>query len=359
MTLAILSIALILTGLYALLVLYLFLAALIARSRAERRRMEAERVLPEIVSGVVEFAAGNNDLTHLRRFARTHPEVLEECLLQHHAAMRGESRDRLSELALDLGLVHAWCEATRSSNAVRRRRALSRLAVVSAHEPSRRISGEIVHGALRDPDRECFLEAARALVKSEEMGAIVEVFGLAMALPQMVRAILAQDLRAWALPLCESAVPQTLASADPRRVRAALEILVAWECAVPVAGLAPLAEHPDPAIRLLALKALPLTPETKESGAVVLRALDCGREEESVAAAAAAGRMKLESAVVSLARCLRTGQVALARAAAAALAEMPEAGWETLQEMSRYGEPVAASAALEALERARKEVRRG
>jgi len=358
MTLAILSIALILTGLYALLVLYLFLAALIARSRSERRRVEADRVRPEIVSGVVEFAAGNNDLTHLRHFAQTHHQVLEECLLQHHAAMRGESRDRLSELALDLGLVHAWCEATRSKNAVERRSALSRLAVVSAHEPSRRISGEIVHGALRDPDRECFLEAARALVKSEEMGAVIEVFGLAVSLPQIVRAILAQELRPWALPLCESSVPQALASGDPRRVKATLELLAAWECAVPLTGLAPLAEHPDPAIRLLALKLLPLTPDTKESEAVVLRALACEKEEENIAGAAAAGRMKLESAVVPLARCLRTGRVALARAAAAALAEMPEAGWETLQEMSRYGEPVTASAALEALERARKEVRR-
>jgi hypothetical protein len=357
MTLAILSIALILTGFYALLVLYLFLAALIARSRSERRQREADRVRPQIASAVVDFAAGNNDLKPLRLFAKTHREVLEECLLQHHAAMRGESRDRLSELALDLALVHAWCEEARSGNVVRRRAALSRLAVVSAHEPSRRLSGEILHQALRDPDRECFLEAARALVHSEQVYAVAEVFQLSVSLPLIVRAILAQELRAWALPLCESAVPKALASGDSRRVQATLELVAAWECAVPLTGLAPLAAHPDTAIRVLALKVLPLTPDSGEAEAIVLRALAGEREDVSVAAAGAAGRMKLESAVAPLARCLRTGQVALARAAAAALAQMPPLGWETLQELSRHGNPVAASAALEALERARKGVR--
>jgi len=357
MTLAILSIALIVTGLYAFLVLYLFLAAVIARTRSQRQQAEADRARPEIASAVVDFAAGNNDTTPLRRYAKTNRAVLEECLLQHHAAMRGESRDRLSELALDLALVHSWCMEARSEDVLRRRKALSRLTVVGAHEPSRRLSGEILLKALHDSDRECFLEAARALVHTEDVRAILEVFQTAVSQPRIVRAILAQELRAWALPLCEAAVPKMLLSGDPLLLLGTLELLAAWECAIPFTGLAPLAEHPDPAIRVLALRVLPLAPDAGEGSAILLRALDGDREDVSIAAASAAGRMKLESAVVHLDRCVRTGKVAISRAAAAALAEMPPLGWEKLEDASRFASPVAASAALEALERARKSFR--
>jgi serine/threonine protein phosphatase PrpC len=76
--------------------------------------------------------------------------------------------------------------------------------------------------------------------------------------------------------------------------------------------------------------------------------------EALVAAANAAGRMRLESSLVALARCLRRGRVELSRAAASALAALPPRGWETLSELSDYADSITASAALEALERARK-----
>ena len=354
MTAAILKIVLVLLGIYAYAVLYLFVAALIARSRQQKRKQAAEMVRPEIARALVEYVAGNEDLTAIRAFAETHREELEDGLLQYQAALSGGGRDRLADLAIELSLVQRWCQETRSRSVARRRTALSRLAMVAAHEPSRRVASDTLLEALDDSDREARLEAARTLIHSGDTEVIVEIFRLATTQPMIVRAVLADDLRRYALDLCQAAVPAALESGDNRRVQAALEILAAWERALPLTGMAALARHRDPAIRVLALKVLPLVPASRDGADAVLEGLGDTEDEVAAAAAAAAARLKLDAAMVPLARCLRLGKINLARSAAAALAGMPPRGWETLEELSRSANAITASAALEALERARK-----
>jgi hypothetical protein len=351
---ALLILVLLVTGLYSAAVLGMLAWALGRRSRRRRDAAGAARARAEIAAAVVNFVAGSDDLQTLRGHMSRHREVVEESLLLHHASMSGDSRNRLSQLALDLGLVQGWCEAARSRSAARRRAALSRLAMVAAHEPSRRLSGEILHAALSDPDGESRLEAARTLVHSDRMKEVELVFRLALAESPMGRAVLAEELRPFSLSLCEGPVQTALGTQDARALAAALEILAAWERALPLKELAALAGHHDRRIRLLALQALPLAPLTPEGRDAILRSLREGDDETRIAAAKVVGRLKLEAALAPLARCLRTGTVEVARAAAAALGSLHPRGWETLAEMGATTGTVAASAALEALERARK-----
>lgn len=333
------------------------LAILIAASRRAKEEITdaaAARVRPEIDKALIAYVAGRTDLGEIERYFKSHPRTLEAALLATQGALSGDSRDRLLNLTIDLQLLQRWCKEARSSNLTKRRIALSRLAAVSVHAPARSLAGDVLLDALEDPDGEARLEAARSLIHTGEMDVVSEVFRLATTQPLIVRAILADDLRHYAIELCETAVPEALRSDRPERVRATLEILAAWERALPLTGLAPLAESKDLKLRVLALKVLPLAPATRDGADAVLRALVDENEDVAMAAAGAAARMKLENAMVPLARCLRQGRVNLSRAAAAALSALPPRGWETLEELSRYPNPITASASMEALERARK-----
>jgi hypothetical protein len=348
------NVAIVMSGLCGLTLVLGLAAAIVRRARALARRRELDRVIPEIAGAVVDFAAGANESTAIREYSRTHREALENCLLQYYATLSGAGRDRLADLAMDLGLVQRWALEAQSHSAARRRAALARLSMVAAHEPSRRLSGETLHEALRDPDGYARLEAARTLIHSGGESEVAEIFRVAVGHSLMVRIILADDLRKHVLTLGQKVIPEVLRSKDPAEVAGALELLAAWERAVPLPEVARLAEDGDKAIRLRALRVLPLTPVGLECAGAIQRALADDDEEICIAAANAAGRMRLESAMVMLARCLRRGRVDLCRASASALAALPPRGWETLAELSESEDPATASAAVEALERARK-----
>lgn len=348
------TVGLVMTGLCGLTMFLCLLLALRRRASAASQRRERERVMPEIAGAVVTFATGSNDPSVIRQFAKTHNEALENCLLQYHATMSGDGRNRLAELALEIGLVHRWSDDAQSRSATRRQSGLAKLAMVATHEPSRRLSGDILHKALKDPSPLARLEAARTLIHSGDADDVVSIFHVAINTSLMVRIILADELRRHVLMLSETAIPEVLRSKEPDKVMAALEMLAAWERAVPLPEVARLASVAEKPIRLRALRVLPLTPVGIESTTAIQNALGDKDDEICVAAANAAGRMRLESAMVQLARCLRLGRVEVSRAAASALAALPPRGLETLTELSHYKNPVTASASLEALERVRK-----
>ena len=156
--------------------------------------------------------------------------------------MGGSARDRLCDLALEFSLVHDWCHDAGSKDQLVRRKAYARLSFVCAYEPCRRVAGDLLLQALEDGDPEVRLPAARALVQSGTIDELGQVFRLAVSQSLLIRILLAEDLRRHATELCERAVPEVLAGDKPKQAVAALQILVAWERALPLPDLHKLLE---------------------------------------------------------------------------------------------------------------------
>ena len=313
-----------------------------------------ERQDAAIREAMVEYLAGNKDQTRLREFALNHRREVGEVLMEFQGAVAGSALAQLCDLALELALVHDWCQDLRSSAPPARRLACSRLSSVSSYEPCRRVAGDLLLAGLEDADRRVRLPAARALVQSGDIDAIGQVFHLAISGNLLIRILLTEDLRRYAVELCQQAVPEVLHSGDPREVVAALEISMAWERALPLADLHELLDHRNREIRMAALRLAPFVALSEANRTGILRALTDTDAEIGTVAALTAGRLKLQAAMPTLARLVRTGTAEVARIAAGALAEMPPRGWQTLEELAGRPNTSAAFIAGEALERARR-----
>jgi hypothetical protein len=349
-----LSVAAFLLGAYALFLTAMFAVMWIRASGRRRRAVTTQSQTPQIRDALVDYLSGSNDQTRIKEFVRTNRSEVADAILDFHGTVGGSARDRLCDLALEFSLVHDWCEQAHSKDQVVRRKAYVRLSFVCAYEPCRRVAGDLLLLALEDADPEVRMAAARALVQSGTIEELGQVFRLAVAQSLLIRLLLAEDLRRHATELCASAIPVVLNGGNARQTLAALQILVAWERALPLPDvLHKLLESHDHEIRVEALRLAPLVPITEESRSALLRLLREGDEEENTIAALAAGRLRLQEALPYLARCLRTGTAELARIAAAALAEMPPTGWQTLQQIAGGADNSALIAAA-ALERGRR-----
>ncbi len=331
--------------------------ALLRSLRRCRREQSSAAVAPEIRALLVDFLAGADKVEQLRRFLEPDSAALSEGLLLFRGAVAGGAKERLCELALELGLVRDWCARARSSNALNRREAFARLAFVSSYEPCRRLAGELQAAAIGDPDEDTRISAARGLVQSEEAATLDSVFEFALASDPLTRAVLAGDLRRHTAELSQRVIPAALSSPDSRVVLAALEMLSAWQRAVIVPELPRLLEHPDTAVRLHALGLAPLIPLTPEARSAVLRALEDPDPEVIAAATLAAGRLGMEESLPYLAALARRAGAEVVRSAAAALAAMPPQGWEALEELSAGLNSVTAHHARAALASVRGEPR--
>ena len=348
-----LSIVACLIGLYALFLIAMFV---ILRSRASRRRQRGEgakTLTPQIRDALVDYLSGSNDQTRIREFAKLRRAEFIDSLLEFHGTVGGSARDRLCDLTLELAMVHEWCRDAASKDQLTRRKAYTRLSFVCAYEPCRRVAGDLLMQALQDDDPEVRLSAARALVQSGTIAELGQVFRLAASQSLLIRILLAEDLRRHATELCERVIPDVLAAENYQVVVAALQILVAWERALPLSDLHRLLASNHREVRLEALRLAKLVPLTTENRSALLRFLREGDEEENTIAALTAGRLRLQEALPALARCLRTGTSELAAIAASALAEMPPKGWQTLQQIAG-GEDTAALIAAAALDRGRR-----
>jgi HEAT repeat protein len=112
-----------------------------------------------------------------------------------------------------------------------------------------------------------------------------------------------------------------------------------------------LLRHNDPTIHAAALDVLPFVPRLAPLEAEVLSALNDPTEEVRSAAARAAATIRVTSAVPLLAHRLHDQDPRTAAAAAHALAHLGSDGCRILEQEMLTGSLLAASAALEALER--------
>jgi HEAT repeat protein len=331
----------------------MFVVSLVRSLSWHRQDRVTQVLLPQIREALVDYLAGSDNQTRLREFVRTSRADVGAAIMSFEGTVAGSARDRLCELALDLALVHDWCHDAHAKNAAQRRTCFARLSFVCSYEPCRRVAGDLLLRALDDPDDEVKLSASRALVQSGGIEEVERVFEHAVSANLVVRILLTEELRRHAVPLCQRAIPKVLQSGDLTQVLAMLQMVTAWERALPMPGIGDLLEVEDRRVRVLALRLASLVPDAPEIRKGILEALGDPDPEIAGYGARAAGRLRLESALPGLARCLRIGNPDLARAAAEALAEMPARGWVTLQELSSSSNTVTARAASEALSRAR------
>jgi hypothetical protein len=158
------------------------------------------------------------------------------------------------------------------------------------------------------------------------------------------------------MTLCAVTAPRLLGSGKLQQVRGVLEILVAWERAIPLQDLRPLLEHRERDIRVMAFRLAPLVPPDRDSRTSIVQGLNAEDLEICGLAAIAVGRLKLTDALPLLAWWMRRGPIEIARHAATALANMSQTGWQTLEELSTGPVAVAAQAARETLQKGRASV---
>jgi HEAT repeats len=350
---AVLYASMALVGVYILFLLVLLLVAMRRAGTLRAREATSAELRPKLRAALVEFLAGGTDDSLLRSHVRTHPDDVAETILLFQTTVGGSARDRLCNLALDLGLVREWYEECCARNATGRRAAFASLAFVCAYEPCRRVGGDALLDALDDDDGEVRLSACRGLVLAGDEAQIQDLFALAIQPNLLTRIVLTEDLRRHAMALAAGPVREVLRSGDPARVRTTLEILVAWERAIPLEELREFLEHRDREIRVLAFRLAAFVTVNSDSRRALVRSLNDADAEIRALAIRAVGGQKMTEAIPDLARCLRSEGLEEARHAAAALASMPPQGWRALEELSASPNPATALAASEALVRAR------
>ncbi|HXB71240.1 MAG TPA: HEAT repeat domain-containing protein [Candidatus Acidoferrales bacterium] len=365
-----LKVVLALEAVWAAVLLALLGVTLAVLSRNRKRRLAALAAGSAIQEAVALHLSGNNDLTQLRSLAKTHPEAVEAGVLAFQSTVRGTTR--LAELAVGLGLVERWCEAARSGKPAQRKRAFSRIAAMAQAEPVRLAARDVPVAGLNDSDAQVRLEAARAMVCSEDPRQVAQVFEAMLRDAPLNRMLLAPMLRRYAAGLCSTAIPKALAvpgiaPPDTGRLLNLLRLLVSWECSLPLlVDLRPLAEHPEPAVRLETMRLLAQVPTSTINRDAILAGMSDRDPAVAMAAVATVGRLKLPDAVPQAASCLKRGVEGLAQAAATVLLEMGPEGRCALARFALEGQvgnpdpiadpradPVASMAVPAALELAR------
>jgi hypothetical protein len=268
----------------------LFVGGLFVRkwigARRERRSLQLQRQIQEALAGV---AIGQDELPRLRSLMERSRRDVEKGIGAAVATLLGDARTRLLTVSSALGI--------------------------------------------EQPDDRQRLDA---------------LFGAAAAGNLRRRAVLVEQLEHHALILAYDQIPRALASDDPSFVTAALDMLRAWKRMLPVPDVEKVLRHPDAAVRIRALQALPYVVNATHSA--VFDALHDAHAEVRAAAAVAAGKLRLAELSDALVRALSDPARDVACAAAFALAVLPD-GVAKLQQAVSGGNRPAAGAAFEALEK--------
>jgi HEAT repeat protein len=327
-----------------LLLVVLFVSRIVGGIRMRR----IQSIEPAIRRMLAAHAGGRDLSTQLRAAYDKQPSVTEEILTQVLSQIVGSSNVRLLQLARNLGMVDQLVKRYRSRRASVRRCAIGCLALFDDE-----LARNVLLRALKDRDGRIRTDVSRSLIRLAGQAEIESVFEFMVTQPLLIRALLADSLRPHALALCESCLPRALSSGEPRRILSALEVLRAWQVILPLPSFPAVLRSEDPAVRSAAFRVLSYVAMPADAGALVVGGLRDSDASVRVAAAIAAGRLRVYSAIPLLADIVHreTGNPALA--SVYALSELGESGLAILEEMMTDGDPDVSAVALEALERAR------
>jgi len=336
-----------LEAVWAVILFVLLLGILTILWRARKASRSAADAQPAIQEAIALYLGGSNDLNRLQALATTHRRAVESSILSFQAIIGGTPR--LAELAVNLGFVAQWCALSRSTKVADRRLAFAKIAAV-AHAPrARQVIGNLAELGLKDVDEQIRLEAARALIFSDQPAQVVLVFELVLTGSPLLRLELAPLLRRHAEALCATVIPRNLQSLGTRDLLNLLKILISWECSLPITDLSVLMEHPDPKVRVETMHLLARVPMNPVNRRTLLLGLADRNAEVARAAVVSVGRLKHAEAIPQVTGCLRRDDESLAQLAASVLAAMGRDGQRALQGQSGSPNPIAAAAALHGL----------
>ncbi len=305
------------------LVILLAIGSLIAKSFRYIARVRAVRISPEIRATLADVAAGGGDRERLRELARQHPRPVEIIFTEFLASFGGQINAKLRILAVELGLAQRWRKETRSRNFLVQKTALANLG---------RIGDPIDPRLLHHPQEQTRVEAGCALLRSGSADAPAQVFKMFPEQSQLGRILLADSLRPFATEICGRFLADGIRSADPRRAKASLDLLRAWERWIPIEGFSQMVAELDIDLRLAALPTLRYASTTgQEAAQEVFALLQFPEERAHAAAAKAASDLGLSASIPLLLNQLRTEGPVPALAAAKALVEMGSQGQDLLE----------------------------
>jgi len=344
------------------------LASSAAKKLDEIRLRRSRHWHPRIRSALAAYlaapdSAGKHGCAELQYFRKRHPRETETCLVEMLAAVNGQARQRLSELAVTLKLTGRW-EKHAGRGRLELREAIEWLGLLSM-PAGRAALLRVLEAASstiesrwlpRHASPSTLASTYCAKIRLASAGDLSQICQEVLAAPFLVRAMAASDLRAHAHAVGAAAGTASLSSHGSRSShgsKVALQLAESWRRNVDTPGLAALLQHESSTVRGLALRLIPFQGTAGAFDKAILEGLqggtgpvdadDAGADEMRTGALSAVGRLRMTRALPLVAECSASANESLARLACATLAELGEVGREVL-ESQIHGAPPDQSA---------------
>jgi hypothetical protein len=331
----------------------------------EVRGRRSQRWRPLIRRSLAAYLAAKDVSRDLNIFRKRRPRETEMCLAEMLAAVNGQARQRLSELAVSLHLVERW-EKHAKRGRLELKEVIEWLGLLS---PS--IGGPALVRVLKAasstlearwlPKRVLPATLASTLCARIRVAGETDLNQICQEIltaPRLVRTMVAGDLRVHAEGLGAAAISRALSSADAGRATVALQLTEAWRRTIDAPALAGLLQHQSPVVRGLALKLVPFQGGAGGFETEILQGLegslqagidDAGAQEVMAGALSAVARLRLMRALPLVARCALSANEYLARQACFTLAALGEEGRALLESKIHSGPRQHAARAAESL----------
>jgi hypothetical protein len=318
-------------------------------ARARRRAESNSRLETEILETLAMHAALGNQAAAVTRLAAIDRPSTARALKAMIPSIRGYQSERLVKLEASLGFDargahHDRMQQVQTGSSARGRFSARRS---DSHHAMYRAPTDYV--ALASTEEAERVAAASSLIRTGEDAALRRALAFAATQPITIRALLAEELRAHLLELDPAGICELLDRSEPHQLAAILEIIVVWQRVFEAPSVVELLKASDPAVRALALRALPIIAGATGWEDHVCGALSSSDPEVRAAAAFAAGQMKLGRAAPMLSAALSDTRSGVAVTAAHALARLGDAGAAILNRAIEEGGNCA-EAAMEAIE---------